>query len=91
LSGPNLLGVLGRRAGGLSGFDFSPAMIEAGRCRHVVWTRKTLDAFLADPQRLVPGTTMGVPGLSRAEERRDVIDYLEQASRAERAAPGKSR
>ena len=66
-------------------------MIEAGLRRHVVWTRKTLDAFLADPQRLVPGTTMVTPGLSRADERRDLIDYLEAASRAARAAPGKVR
>jgi len=66
-------------------------MIEAGLRRHVVWTRKTLDAFLADPQRLVPGTTMVTPGLSRADERRDLIDYLESASRAARAAPGKAR
>ena len=66
-------------------------MIEAGLRRHVVWTRKTLDAFLADPHRLVPGTTMVTPGLSRAAERRDLIDYLEGASRAARAAPGKVR
>ncbi len=91
LPGPNLGGVFGRRAGSLSGFEFSPAMIEAGLRRHVVWTRKTLDAFLADPQRLVPGTTMVTPGLSRADERRDLIDYLEAASRAARAAPGKAR
>ena len=91
LPGPNLGGAFGRRAGSLAGFDFSPAMIEAGLRRHIVWTRKTLDAFLADPERLVPGTTMAMPGLSKADERRDLIDYLEKAARAARAAPGKSR
>jgi cytochrome c len=77
--GPNLRGVIGRLAGTLPGYDFSPAMIEAGAARGLVWTRPTLDAFLADPQRVVPGTTMGMPGLPDAGDRRDVIDYLEQA------------
>ena len=80
LPGPNLRGVLGRRAGALPGFEFSPAMIEAGAARGLVWTRATLDAFLADPERVVPGTTMGMPGLPDADDRRDVIDHLEQAS-----------
>jgi cytochrome c len=79
LPGPNLRSVLGRRAGTLPGFEFSPAMIEAGTARGLVWTRATLDAFLADPERVVPGTTMGMPGLPSADDRRDVIDYLEQA------------
>jgi cytochrome c2 len=81
LPGPNLHGVLGRRAGTVPGFEFSPAMIEAGVARALVWTRTTLDAFLADPERVVPGTTMGMPGLPSADDRRDVIDYLEGASR----------
>ncbi|MBI4573972.1 MAG: c-type cytochrome [candidate division NC10 bacterium] len=82
LPGPNLRGVLGRRAGALPGFEFSPAMIEAGAAHGLVWTRATLDAFLADPERVVPGTTMGMAGLPDADDRRDVIDYLEQASAA---------
>ena len=79
LPGPNLRCVLGRRAGTLPGFEFSPAMIEAGAARGLVWTRATLDRFLADPQAVLPGTAMGTPGLPGAEDRRDVIDYLESA------------
>jgi cytochrome c len=82
LPGPNLRGVLGRRAGTLPGFGFSPAMLEAGRARELVWTRDTLDAFLTDPPGMIPGTEMGMPaGLPDPEDRRDVIDYLESASR----------
>ena len=77
-SGPNLYGVLGRRAGALTGFRFSPALIDAG-ARGLVWTRATLDAYLADPQALIPGTQMGMPGLAEPDDRRDVIDYLERA------------
>ena len=78
LPGSNLRCVPGRRAGTLPGFEFSPAMIEAG-VRGLVWTRVTLDAFLADPQGAVPGTAMGMPGLPDADDRRDVIDYLERS------------
>jgi cytochrome c len=78
LPGPNLRTVLGRRAGALPGFEFSPAMRAAGAARGLVWTRATLDAYLADPQAVVPGTTMG-PGLADGAERRDLIDFLERA------------
>ena len=78
LPGPNLRAVLGRHAGTLPGFRFSPAMVEAG-ARGVVWTRDTLDAYLADPQAYVPGTDMSMPPLTDGDARRDVIDYLERA------------
>jgi cytochrome c len=78
LPGPNLRAVLGRRAGTLPGFRYSPAMVEAG-ARGLVWTRTTLDAYLADPQTYLPGTQMGMPPLTEAEDRRDVIDYVARA------------
>jgi len=80
LPGPNLACVVGRRAGTLPGFEFSPALVEAGGARGLVWTSATLDAFLADPEGVVPGTTMGMPGLPAAGDRLDVIDYLATAS-----------
>jgi cytochrome c len=80
LPGPTLRAVLGRRAGTLPGFRFSPAMIEAG-VRGLVWTRTTLDAYLAAPQAYLPGTEMGMPPLTEGDDRRDVIDYLERAGR----------
>jgi len=79
LPGPNLRTVLGRRSGTWPGFEFSPAMRAAGATRGLVWTRATLDAYLADPAALVPGTTMG-PGLPDAIDRRDLIDYLERVA-----------
>src|SRR5512147_1321468 len=80
LPGPNLRGVLGRRAGTLPGFRFSPAMVDAGARGGLVWTPRMLDAFLADPERVVPGTEMGLPaGLADPADRRDVIDFLERA------------
>jgi cytochrome c len=81
LQGPNLKGVIGRRAGTLQGFDYSDAMAAAGK-NGVVWTRETLDRYLADPDAVVPGTTMAAPpGLTDSAMRADVIDYLEQAGK----------
>ena len=77
LPGPNLRGVIGRRAGTLRGFRFSPALVAAG-ARGLVWTREILDAYLADPERFIPGTEMGLPGLRESDDRRDVIDFLER-------------
>jgi cytochrome c len=87
LPGPSLRCVLGRRAGTLPGFRYSPAMIEAGAAPGLVWTRATLDAFLVDPLRLVPETAMSMPGLPAAEDRRDVIDYLASVGPCANAAP----
>ena len=87
LPGPSLRCVIGRRAGTLPGFRFSPAMIEAGAVRGLVWTRPTLDAFLIDPQGFVAGTAMWIPSLTGVDERRDLIDYLEDAVRCPAEAP----
>jgi cytochrome c len=87
LPGSNLRCVLGRRAGTLPGFEFSPALIDAG-AGGLVWTRATLDAFLADPQGAVPGTAMGMPGLASPDDRRDVIDYLERSGPCRGARTG---
>jgi cytochrome c len=79
LPGPSLRCVIGRRAGSLAGFEYSPALRAAGGVQGLVWTRGTLEAFLRDPHALVPGTTMTMPALPAADDRRDVIDYLERA------------
>jgi cytochrome c len=86
LPGPNLRGVVGRRAGTQPGFRFSPVLIEAG-ARGLVWTRTTLDAYLADPERFLPGTEMAMPGLHEPVDRRDVIDYLEKSGPTLRRTP----
>ena len=78
LPGPNLNGVVGRRAGTLEGFDYSEAMIAAGRDRGLVWTEETLAEFLADPEGFLPGTAMAFVGLRSSAERDDVIAYLER-------------
>jgi cytochrome c len=77
LPGPSLRPVIGRRAGTLPGFRYSPALSEAGP-RGLVWTRQTLDAYLADPWLVIPGTEMGAAGLREAGDRQDVSDFRER-------------
>lgn len=76
--GPNLRKVIGRRAGTLKGYEFSPAMVAAGK-KGLVWTRETIDALIADSEKFVPGTTMNSPPLNDAKLRREVIEYLERS------------
>ena len=73
--GPALRGVVGRKAGERDDFRYSPALKRSG----IVWNAKTLDAFIADPQQVVPGNRMPFSGLPDAKERADLIAYLTQA------------
>ena len=74
-TGPRHCGLLGRRAGSVKGFDYSAAMRGSG----LTWDARTLDRFLANPLRVVPGTTMGYAGIDDAQERADLIAYLRVA------------
>ena len=72
LVGPSLAGIIGRKAGTLPNFNYSPSMKQA----NITWDAKTLDAYLADPQKQVPGNRMPFPGLKTDHDRTDVIAYL---------------
>lgn len=70
-AGPLHRGVSGRQAGRVKGFDYSPAMKKST----VVWTRQTLNVWLAEPEKLVPGQAMGF-SVSQAADRADLVAYL---------------
>ena len=70
--GPNLKGVVGRKAGSVDGATYSTAMKAAGW----TWDKAKLEAFLADPKKSLPGTTMML-GVSNAADRADIVAYLE--------------
>jgi cytochrome c len=82
-TGPRHCGLFGRRAGSVPGFGYSEAM----KASRIVWTGKTLDRFLANPLKAVPGTTMGYAGIDDARERADLIAYLAAANRSRAACP----
>jgi cytochrome c len=75
--GPSLFGVVDRKAGALDDFRYSPAMKRSG----ITWTAKTLDEFLADPQKLVPANRMPYAGMPDARERADLIAYLQKVAK----------
>lgn len=71
ITGPALLGVMGRPAGTLDGFAFSEALKKSG----LTWDAATMDKYLAAPTTVVPGTTMTMP-LTSAPARADLIAFL---------------
>lgn len=77
--GPPLHGVFDREAGSVKRFRYSKAMKSAD----IVWSRETLDRYLAAPKKFVPGNRMPFPGLKDAGERAGLIAYLERAARGE--------
>ncbi len=73
--GPEQNNVVGSKAGSRPGYNYSPAMKEAGE-KGIVWDEATLDKYLENPKAMVPGTKMIFPGLKKPEDRADVIAYL---------------
>lgn len=70
--GPNLHGVAGRAIGQAEGFTYSAALAGAGS----QWDDTRLDAFLAAPNKAMPGTAMPFQGLKSAAERRHLICFI---------------
>jgi cytochrome c len=75
--GPTLKGVVGRRAGSVAEFRYSPAMRRAS----VVWDAASLDGFMADPQAVVRGNRMPFGGVEEARDRADILAWLEEAAK----------
>jgi cytochrome c len=75
--GPNLHGIFMRKAGELADFRYSPAMKRSG----IVWTRETLEQYIADPQAFVPTNRMPYAGMANANDRADLIAYLQNVTK----------
>jgi cytochrome c len=72
LMGPSLHAVVGRKAGSIDSFHYSPAIRNSG----ITWSEAKLFEFLESPRRVVPGTAMSYGGMSNPQKRADVIAYL---------------
>jgi cytochrome c len=75
--GPSLHSLFGRKAAEIADFRYSAPMKRSG----ITWTAKTLDEFIADPQKIVVGNRMPYAGLPDADDRADLIVYLEKATK----------
>ena len=71
--GPSLAGTFGAQAAHEPTYAYSDAMRGSG----LTWDAATLDAYIADPRRLVPGTKMSFAGVRSAEDRAAIVAYLE--------------
>jgi cytochrome c len=71
--GPHLNGVVGRDKGSVAGFGYSGVLASM----EGDWTPENLYGFLKNPKAYAPGTTMGFAGLNKAEDKANVIAYLQ--------------
>jgi cytochrome c len=72
MTGPNLFGVFGRKAGSKPGFAYSDALKASG----ITWDADKLNAWITSPKTLVPGTKMTYIGMEDPKDRTDLIAYL---------------
>src|SRR5665213_691018 len=71
--GPSLFGVVGRPSASLPGFHYSTADQGA----KLTWDKETLDRYLPNPHKAIPGTAMAFAGLSNVADRKNIIAYLD--------------
>lgn len=82
--GPHLYDVYERNKGSVAGFGYSAAM--KGKASEA-WTAENLDGFLKNPKAYLPGTTMAFAGLGKADQRADVVAYLNTLADAPKPLP----
>ena len=74
--GPSLFEIVGKPAGSVDGFKYSPAMTESD----VVWNEEALQQYLENPKTFMPRNRMMFPGVPSAQDRADVIAFLQAPS-----------
>ena len=81
--GPSLAGIVGKKAASVQGYNYSSAM----KSSNLTWDAATLDVYLTDPQKTVPGNKMPFPGLKTDNERNSLIAFLKASSAPAAAGP----
>jgi cytochrome c len=77
--GPNLHGIIGRKAGSIEGFRYSPSLRERAGTG-LTWDEATLRAYITNPKAVVPSGSMSYPGLRNEQQLNDLIAYLKSNS-----------
>merc|ERR1711944_302533 len=75
--GPNLHGLIGRQTGQAAGFTYT----EANKKKGITWAADTLDVYLTNPKKYIPGTKMVFAGLKKKKDRDDLIAFLHEATK----------
>ena len=76
--GPNLWGLWGRQTGQAEGYNYT----DANKSKGITWNSETLDIYLTKPRKYIPGTKMVFAGLRKKKDRKNLIEYLEDATKA---------
>ena len=71
--GPHLYGIVNRAVGSAAGFNYSGSLVAVAQ----IWSEENLNGFLTKPSKYAPGTKMSFNGLSKPEDRANLIAYLE--------------
>merc|ERR1712037_155219 len=74
--GPNLNGLFGRKTGQAANFSYTQANKDKG----ITWGADTLDIYLTNPKKYIPGTKMVFAGLKKKKDRDSLIAYLEEST-----------
>ena len=72
--GPTLAGVVDRKAGSVPGFAYSTANKNSGD----TWDEQTIDIYLTDPKKFMPGTKMVFAGVKNPTDRKALVEYLKE-------------
>lgn len=72
-AGPHLYGVVGRAAESVGGFSYSGSLVAVADA----WTPENLSGFLENPKSYAPGTKMNYKGMSKVEDRANLIAWLD--------------
>ncbi|KAJ3616773.1 hypothetical protein Zmor_009032 [Zophobas morio] len=76
--GPDLAGFWGRKTGQAKGYSYTDANVN----KNITWDEKTLDEYLINPKKYIPGTKMVFGGLKNEKDRSDLIAYLEKSCKS---------
>jgi len=84
-AGPTLSGIIGRKAGTLAGYSFSPTLLASD----IIWSEETIDRlFLDGPDHYIPGSKMPMQRIVLPEDRKDLVNYLKAATVPDPAGEG---
>ena len=73
--GPNLWGIVGRKAGSIEGFRYSSSMRTVAEGGHV-WTIENLTAYITNPKAVVPQGSMAFAGIRNEQQLKDLLAFL---------------
>jgi cytochrome c len=79
-NGPKLEGVIGRKAGVVADFKYYSSELKGSG---IVWSDKAIDEYIADPGKMVPGTSMaGVGQIVSASERQGIVAHVRRQDKS---------